>query len=445
MLPILGRILVLSLPGVLSPLPVISLYADDTSAIVTSNEGIQAVFDTYRRYEKASGSKLNLGKCKGLWLGPWRNRPDSPVVIDWSCQTIKVLGVYIGFGDLDTANWRPRIDSVSKCFHVWRCRSLSLSGKALVANALALSRIWYVASLVHMPSWVAKELNSHLFAFFWSGKKAKVSRKVVVQPKDCGGFSVVSIEHKAQALLAQWVKRYVVSPSSWVSLLTYWCFDRYGIDPLDVLAGPSEFSPRRLPPFYASLLYAWRAVGGSLYPSGTLSISGLSGARVPVSSVSCKYTYARLLELSRVDPHCVEKFRPAFGDLYWPFTWKQLFFRLLDRPVAGLSWKVAHGALFTMDRLVSFVVISPLLAFPVSILSRPNICSSTALLLRVVSIGFSLCCFYLLHLPPLFCSAMFFLDLTLTSCGSSRVFLFICCMCLNFLSGTRETIFVFDL
>ena len=62
----------LSLPGVLSPLPVVSLYADDTSAIVTSNEGIQTVFDTYSRYEKASGSKLNLGKCKGLWLGPWR-------------------------------------------------------------------------------------------------------------------------------------------------------------------------------------------------------------------------------------------------------------------------------------------------------------------------------------------------------------------------------------
>ena len=335
----------LSLPGVLSPLPVVSLYADDTSAIVTSNEGILAVFDTYSRYEKASGSKLNLGKCKGLWLGPWRNRPDSPVAIDRSCQTINVIGVYIGFGDLDTANWRPRIGSVSKCFQVWRCRSLSLSGRALVANALALSLIWYVASLVHMRSWVAKELNSHLFAFFWSGKKAKVSRKVVFQPIDCGGFSVVSIGHKAQALLIQWVKRYVVSPSSWVSLLTYWCFDRYGVDPLDVLAGPSEFFPRRLPPFYASLLYAWRAVGGSLYPFGTLSISGLSGARVPVSSVSCKYTYVRLLELSRVDPHCVEKFRPVFGDLYWPFTWKQLFFMLLDCPVVGLSWKVAHGTL----------------------------------------------------------------------------------------------------
>ena len=65
-------------------LPVVSLYADDTSAIVTSDAGILAVFDTYGLFEKASGSKLNLDKCKGLWLGSWRNRLDAPISIDWS-------------------------------------------------------------------------------------------------------------------------------------------------------------------------------------------------------------------------------------------------------------------------------------------------------------------------------------------------------------------------
>ena len=89
---------------------------------------------------------------------------------------IKVLGVFIGFGDLDAANWRPRLDSVSKCLLSWSSHSFSLSGKALVANALALSRIRYVASLVYMPNWVVKEL--------------KVCRKTVVQPKDCGGLQL---------------------------------------------------------------------------------------------------------------------------------------------------------------------------------------------------------------------------------------------------------------
>ena len=153
----------LRLPNLSSSLPVVSLYADDTSAIVCSDEGIKAVFDTFTVYERASGSKLNLGKCRGLWLGPWRNRPDTPVPIDWSCSIIKVLGVFIGFGDLDSANWRPRLDAVSDCLQSWRSRHLSLGGKALVLNALALSRIWYVASLVHMPVWVLRELNSLIF------------------------------------------------------------------------------------------------------------------------------------------------------------------------------------------------------------------------------------------------------------------------------------------
>ena len=238
---------------------------------------ISAVFDTYSLFEKASGSRLNLGKCRGLWLGSWQNCSDSPVAIDWSNKMIKVLGVFIGFGDLDEANWRPRIDAVSKCLTSWSSRSLSLSGKALVANALALSRVWYVASLVHMPRGVLKELNSLLFGCFWSGKKDKVNRKVVVQPKDCGGFAVVSIELKVQALLVQWFRRFVILPNSWVSLLTYWCFDRFGIDPSAVNSSPSTFILSRLPRFYESLFRAWCGVLAAPLascPSADLVISG---------------------------------------------------------------------------------------------------------------------------------------------------------------------------
>ena len=159
---------------------------------------------------------------------------------------------------------------------------MSLSGRSFVANALALSRIWYVASLVHMPQ--QKELNTLLFNFFLAGKKDKVSRKVVVQPKECRGFAVVSIERKTCALLVQWVKRLVLSPSAWVSLLTYWCFDHFSIGPVDVLSQPLDVSPSLLPPFYSS----WRSVGGSVNPPPprVLSINSVSGTRTPVSVVN---------------------------------------------------------------------------------------------------------------------------------------------------------------
>ena len=186
----------LRLPGISRPLPTLSLYADDTSVISVSDAATLAVFDTYDTFERGTGSKLNLSKCEGLWLGTWRNRVDSPVAITWTSSKIKVLGVFLGNGNLDKESWRPRIDAVERRLKFWRCRTLSYSGKATVINALALSRIWYIASLVFFPSWACAELNTLIFIFFWSGKKDLVARKVLVHPYTCGGFSVVSIEFK---------------------------------------------------------------------------------------------------------------------------------------------------------------------------------------------------------------------------------------------------------
>ena len=78
------------LPGIAHPLPILSLYADDTSVISTSDSAILRVFSTYRKFEMGSGSKLNLGKCEGLWLGTWKGRSDAPVPIVWSSDMIKV-------------------------------------------------------------------------------------------------------------------------------------------------------------------------------------------------------------------------------------------------------------------------------------------------------------------------------------------------------------------
>ena len=69
-------------------------------------------------------------------------------------------------GNLEEDNWLPRIDVVDRVLKSWRSHVLFFRGKALVINALALSRIWYVASLIHMPAWVLKELLFWRFLSF---------------------------------------------------------------------------------------------------------------------------------------------------------------------------------------------------------------------------------------------------------------------------------------
>ena len=78
---------------------------------------------------------------------------------------------------------------------------MSFQGRALVINALALSHVWYVASLIRMPPWVFGELLRLVFSFFWKDKKDLVQRSVVVQAPSVGGFSVVDVKLKVQSLL----------------------------------------------------------------------------------------------------------------------------------------------------------------------------------------------------------------------------------------------------
>ena len=80
---------------------------------------------------------------------------------------IKVLGVCLCNSTLEEENGRPRITAVEKCLNSWRSRSLSYYGKVFIVNALALSRVWYVASLLPMPVWVSSELNTLVFSLTW--------------------------------------------------------------------------------------------------------------------------------------------------------------------------------------------------------------------------------------------------------------------------------------
>ena len=224
----------------------------------------------------------------------------------------------------------------------------------MVLNSLALSRIWYVASVVAMPKSVLKELNTRIFNFFWAGKKARVARKVLHHSKSQGGFSVVSVELKIHSLLGQWFRRLGVSPGAWVSLLIFWCFDRFGVSPMSVLSQPSTYNIATLPTFFYHCFLAWIALGGSLSGGELVVGSSLAGDPLLVSTITSKTCYDLLLSRNPALPHCVGKFLPLFGAWEWSSTWCSLFFMPLDRQVIDLNWKLAHGVLYTAERLVSF-------------------------------------------------------------------------------------------
>ena len=247
-------------------------------------------------------------------MGSWRGRLDAPVPIKWTTTIIKVLGVYLGNGNLEEENWLPGINAVEKCLNSWRSRSLSYSGKALIVNALALSRVWHIASLISMPDWVASKLNTLVFSFFWSGKRDLVAREVVHHSTLQGGFGVVSVRYKVHVLLARWVRHYATAPNAWANMMFFWLFGRFGVDPQTVLATPSLFLlvASGLPAFYRALLRTWTALHGSL-PQAGLIVGSADTWLLRADSLTCKSCYQLLLYLNPAQPHCVVKFRSNYG------------------------------------------------------------------------------------------------------------------------------------
>ena len=164
--------------------------------------------------------------------------------------------------------WKSPLEKVLAS---WRSRSLSYSGLVLVVNTLALSRIWYVASLVPLPRWALQEINSLVFSFLWGGRRDLVVRNVVVHHCADGGLNMVSPLLTTFALLVQWIHHFRVARGGWVSLMTFWFFDHFGFDPFFAFSFPSLFYPSLLSPFYADVLLAWRAVGVALLTMFLLS------------------------------------------------------------------------------------------------------------------------------------------------------------------------------
>ena len=139
------------------------------------------------------------------------------------------------------------------------------------------------------------------------------------------------------------------------SFLYFYFWDHHGASPLDVLSRPADFDSSTLPMFFSFCLACCGGGGGPSVRHDSLSIGFSSALTISqASAISTKSAYSYLMSENLSTPHCVIKFAPIFGFLYWSCTWRQLFLFDMDRPVIDLAWKIAHGVLNTADHLSFF-------------------------------------------------------------------------------------------
>ena len=166
------------------------------------------------------------------------------------------MGVYIGH-DKDRCfhnNFTQKIEDISKLVHTWKSRHLTIFGKCIVINTLALPKLLYIASILPITDVTIKSVNKIFFSFIW-GKRDRIKRNTLVLCKKEGGTGLIDIECKIKSLKAAWVKYFVYQNN--VSNFINAILKQYKIE-MSYLLKLDDFSVfEKIPQLYIDVLTAF--------------------------------------------------------------------------------------------------------------------------------------------------------------------------------------------
>ena len=332
----------------------ISQYADDTSVVVVDDYSIDRLFCLFKNYSNASGAKLNVSKCHGLWLGPWRNGLDSAVAVNWTTVSIKALGTILG-PSIKPERWETPLAKITHTISSWSSRLLSLTGKVTVLNNLVLSQLWYLLTVFVLPTSIVNQINRLLGSFIRDNKTPLVARSTLELRRHQGGFGLYNVQLKMAALHAIWVRRMMATDAGkWTFFFRHYLRKAFLAEPVLRVFGFPSHSPaslRKLPPFYRSIVSSWHHVGGCHHSDGSLAIvHAINPSPITIENVSATITYKVLLTFELPTPRC----KLHFPSVNWSATWHSIHLCRFIRSTLDTAWKIAHGVLPTADRLLRF-------------------------------------------------------------------------------------------
>ena len=176
-------------------------YADDTTVLVSNVQSVKKVVLLSELFGLASGSKININKTCGIWLGSLRGS-GNVCNINFCQNSIKILGIHFSSCNklVKELNWKPIINGVTKSLNNLKDRHLSYRGKVKAISSIALSKLWYVGTNVPISPNVLFVVNSLIFNFFWNDSTERIKRNVLYLPKAMGGLDLPCVSLKLLAL-----------------------------------------------------------------------------------------------------------------------------------------------------------------------------------------------------------------------------------------------------
>ncbi len=185
-----------------------SMYADDTSLLLSDFESMKSAIDTVRSFSEVAGPKLNVEKTEGVLLGPLKNSVNSFQGVTFTNAAIRCLGIYVGHDKEEcySKNWLEKLEKMNIIFERWKSRNLTIFGKILIIKSLLASKLVHTMSIICCPNEILTDFEKLLYKFIWNAKD-RIKRRTLIGDKIHGGLKMLDIFSKDSALKASWIKR----------------------------------------------------------------------------------------------------------------------------------------------------------------------------------------------------------------------------------------------
>ena len=170
-------------------------YCDDVNILSGNIQDLLVVDEAVRKFETISGAILSRNKkCQIIGLGCWEDRVAWPLGYLKTVKEIKVFGVFImnSYTELLRRNWSYRFDKFEQAILSWSPRVLdTIFQRVEVVRTFALSRIFYVASILPLPATTARKIEQVIGKFLWSasGRILRIALDELKNTPEKGGVA----------------------------------------------------------------------------------------------------------------------------------------------------------------------------------------------------------------------------------------------------------------
>ncbi|CDO76740.1 hypothetical protein BN946_scf184813.g10 [Trametes cinnabarina] len=212
------------LPGHLEVLKA-TLFADDTTTYLTEDdkfEDLQSILNTWCSAAKA---KFNISKTEIIPIGTpayreefawtykstgrWKDYPQN-VHVAGEGEPVRILGAFFGNNIGECEVWSTRLAKLEDTLKRWKLGRTTLEGKRHVAQMFVGGMTQFLTDVQRMPDLVKSRLTKILRKYIWDDKhNTPVGMAHLSLPFDQGGFKILDIESRNEAISIMWLKSYL--------------------------------------------------------------------------------------------------------------------------------------------------------------------------------------------------------------------------------------------